>query len=54
MLVLSQSEGQDSREKALSMGADGFVQKPYDKESLSRLLGSIVSEGDRERKEIRD
>ena len=54
MLVLSQSEGEDSREKALSMGADGFVHKPYDKDSLSRLLDSIVSEGDQERKEIRD
>ena len=54
VLVLSQSEGEDSREKALSMWADGFVHKPYDKDSLSRLLDSIVSEGEQERKEIRD
>lgn len=44
VLVLSQSEGQDSREKALSLGADGFVRKPYDREGLRRALETLIEE----------
>lgn len=44
VLVLSQTENRDSEEKALSMGASGFVRKPYDPEKLRQTLSSLAQE----------
>ncbi len=43
VLVLSQRDNLDSEEKALRLGARGFVRKPYDPEDLRKTLDALAN-----------
>jgi len=43
VLVLSQTDNLDSEEKALRLGARGFVRKPYDPEDLRKTLDALAN-----------
>lgn len=42
VLVLSQTENKTAEERAVKLGASGFIHKPYDPENLRRKLDSLV------------
>lgn len=43
VLVLSQSDNNDSQKQVLKLGANGFVRKPYDPERLMDLLKTLIA-----------